>query len=158
MPTLLEAARTKRLGSKLNWHEVYRLLFTQDNLRLVHVACHKKAARLEKTCHVTDFIVHWHLDHLDICRWQTVWRGKQPLSLCSSTCKKDQQISEGSDIQRYLPQHTLLTYHYLCKTAYVLLVVQIWVHMTRSAISYNVCMSQHKTRFWKLHNVELRLT
>ncbi|PVD36666.1 hypothetical protein C0Q70_03652 [Pomacea canaliculata] len=58
MPTLLEAARTKRLGSKLNWHEVYRLLFTQDNLRLVHVACHKKAARLEKTCHVTDFIVH----------------------------------------------------------------------------------------------------
>ena len=57
IPTLLEAARTKPKNAELNWKEAYRLLFTRDNLKLVQVGCHKKAARADKECSVKDFLV-----------------------------------------------------------------------------------------------------
>ncbi|KAL8617232.1 hypothetical protein ACOMHN_065632 [Nucella lapillus] len=57
IPTLLEAARTKPKNAKMNWEEVYRLLFTLENLKLVQVGCHKKAARSDKKCHVKDFLI-----------------------------------------------------------------------------------------------------
>ncbi|XP_059172772.1 DNA fragmentation factor subunit beta-like isoform X2 [Physella acuta] len=45
IPSLIEAAKKKPKGSKLNSDEVYKYLFTRSNLRLVQVGCHKKAAR-----------------------------------------------------------------------------------------------------------------
>ena len=57
IPTLLEAARSKPKYAELNWKEAYRLLFTRDNLKLVQVGCHKKAARSDKECRLKDFWV-----------------------------------------------------------------------------------------------------
>lgn len=45
IPSLIEAAKKKPKGCKLNGEEVYKYLFTRSNLRLVQVGCHKKAAR-----------------------------------------------------------------------------------------------------------------
>ncbi|XP_062594306.1 DNA fragmentation factor subunit beta-like [Saccostrea cucullata] len=45
MPTLIEAARNKQKHQTLNADLLYRLLFTRENLKLVQVGCHKKAAR-----------------------------------------------------------------------------------------------------------------
>jgi DNA fragmentation factor beta subunit len=56
IPTLLEAARSRPRSARLNWREAYRLLFTLDNLKMVQVGCHKKAARADMTCQVKDFI------------------------------------------------------------------------------------------------------
>ncbi|NXU54792.1 DFFB factor, partial [Turnix velox] len=41
VPELVEAVKT-RDGRQVNWEYFYRLLFTVDNLKLVHIACHKK--------------------------------------------------------------------------------------------------------------------
>nr|KAG5685692.1 hypothetical protein BaRGS_027202 [Batillaria attramentaria] len=57
IPTVIEAARTKPKYAELNWQEAYRLLFTKDNLKLVQVGCHKKAARVENTVKTKDFLV-----------------------------------------------------------------------------------------------------
>ncbi|XP_005986103.1 DNA fragmentation factor subunit beta [Latimeria chalumnae] len=40
----LAAAVEGQSGAEVNWEYFYRLLFTKDNLRLVHVACHKKTS------------------------------------------------------------------------------------------------------------------
>lgn len=56
IPTLLECARTKPKSAKLNWKEAYRLLFTLENLKMVQVGCHKKAARADRTCTVGAFL------------------------------------------------------------------------------------------------------
>lgn len=56
IPTLIVAARKKNKSAKINWREAYRLLFTLDNLKMVQIGCHKKAARADKTCRVEDFI------------------------------------------------------------------------------------------------------
>ncbi|KAJ7306574.1 hypothetical protein JRQ81_009939 [Phrynocephalus forsythii] len=42
LPTLAEAVRDSN-GKEVNWEYFYRLLFTVDNLKLVHIVCHKKA-------------------------------------------------------------------------------------------------------------------
>ena len=57
IPTLLEAARSKPKYAEMNWREAYRLLFTLDNLKLVQVGCHKKAARSDNKCSVDSFWV-----------------------------------------------------------------------------------------------------
>eukprot|EP00745_Piridium_sociabile_P023467 TRINITY_DN36607_c0_g1_i1.p1 TRINITY_DN36607_c0_g1~~TRINITY_DN36607_c0_g1_i1.p1 ORF type:complete len:222 (-),score=70.92 TRINITY_DN36607_c0_g1_i1:61-726(-) len=57
IPTLLEAARTKPKYATLDWSEAYRLLFTPDNLKLVQIGCHKKAARTDNKCRVEDFLI-----------------------------------------------------------------------------------------------------
>ncbi|XP_076472664.1 DNA fragmentation factor subunit beta-like [Babylonia areolata] len=57
IPTLLEAARTKPKYAEMDWQEAYRLLFTLDNLKLVQVGCHKKAARAEHKCRAEDFFI-----------------------------------------------------------------------------------------------------
>ncbi|NXI58026.1 DFFB factor, partial [Chloroceryle aenea] len=41
VPELAEAVKT-RDGREVNWEYFYQLLFTVDNLKLVHIACHKK--------------------------------------------------------------------------------------------------------------------
>ncbi|XP_019367175.1 PREDICTED: DNA fragmentation factor subunit beta isoform X3 [Gavialis gangeticus] len=41
IPTLAEAVN-KQDGREVNWEYFYQLLFTMDNLKLVHIACHKK--------------------------------------------------------------------------------------------------------------------
>nr|XP_054503892.1 DNA fragmentation factor subunit beta [Agelaius phoeniceus] len=41
VPELAEAVKT-RDGREVNWEYFYQLLFTLDNLKLVHIACHKK--------------------------------------------------------------------------------------------------------------------
>ncbi|XP_053136878.1 DNA fragmentation factor subunit beta isoform X2 [Hemicordylus capensis] len=43
LPTLAEALKDGK-GREVNWEYFYRLLFTIDNLKLVHIACHKKAS------------------------------------------------------------------------------------------------------------------
>ncbi|XP_066492997.1 DNA fragmentation factor subunit beta isoform X2 [Tiliqua scincoides] len=42
LPTLAEALK-ERDGREVDWEYFYRLLFTVDNLKLVHIACHKKS-------------------------------------------------------------------------------------------------------------------
>ncbi|XP_060115444.1 DNA fragmentation factor subunit beta [Heteronotia binoei] len=42
LPTLAEAVAA-RDRKEVNWEYFYQLLFTVDNLKLVHIACHKKA-------------------------------------------------------------------------------------------------------------------
>ncbi|PKK24140.1 DNA fragmentation factor, 40kDa, beta polypeptide (caspase-activated DNase) [Columba livia] len=41
IPELAEAVKT-RAGREVNWEYFYQLLFTVENLKLVHIACHKK--------------------------------------------------------------------------------------------------------------------
>ncbi|KAM6241102.1 LOW QUALITY PROTEIN: DNA fragmentation factor subunit beta [Porphyrio hochstetteri] len=41
VPELAEAVKT-RDGREVNWEYFYQLLFTMDNLKLVHIACHRK--------------------------------------------------------------------------------------------------------------------
>ncbi|NWX88167.1 DFFB factor, partial [Nothoprocta pentlandii] len=41
VPELAEAVKA-RDGREVNWEYFYQLLFTLDNLKLVHIACHKK--------------------------------------------------------------------------------------------------------------------
>ena len=55
IPTLIEAARKKPKNSELDWSHVYKLLFTRENLKLVQVGCHKKAARSSANCNIDDF-------------------------------------------------------------------------------------------------------
>ncbi|KAJ6656818.1 hypothetical protein lerEdw1_003149 [Lerista edwardsae] len=42
LPTLADALKD-RDGREVDWEYFYRLLFTVDNLKLVHIACHKKS-------------------------------------------------------------------------------------------------------------------
>ncbi|KAH3817843.1 DNA fragmentation factor subunit beta-like [Dreissena polymorpha] len=56
LPTLLQAVKVKQKHEEVHWEHVYKLLFTRDNLKLVQVGCHKKAARTQ-TCDVRDFLV-----------------------------------------------------------------------------------------------------
>lgn len=41
VPALAEAV-TERDGREVAWEYFYSLLFTSENLKLVHIACHKK--------------------------------------------------------------------------------------------------------------------
>lgn len=43
IPTLVEALKKKKSG-ELNLDYFYKLLFTRENLKLVHIVCHKKGA------------------------------------------------------------------------------------------------------------------
>ncbi|XP_052034270.1 DNA fragmentation factor subunit beta [Apodemus sylvaticus] len=63
VPTLAEAIQD---GREVNWEYFYSLLFTAENLKLVHIACHKKTTH-KLQC-----------DHSRIYRPQTGPRRKQP--------------------------------------------------------------------------------
>lgn len=56
IPTLIKAAKQKKKYQEVNWEQVYKLLFTRNNLKLVQVGCHKKAAR-SPTCNYEDFLI-----------------------------------------------------------------------------------------------------
>ena len=48
VPTLVEAVQD---GREVNWEYFYSLLFTVKNLKLVHIACHKKTThKLQCDC------------------------------------------------------------------------------------------------------------
>lgn len=63
VPTLAEVIQE---GREVNWEYFYSLLFTAENLKLVHIACHKK------TTHKLE------CDRSRIYRPQTGSRRKQP--------------------------------------------------------------------------------
>lgn len=63
VPTLAEAIQD---GREVNWEYFYSLLFTAENLKLVHIACHKKTTH-KLQC-----------DRSRIYRPQTGSRRKQP--------------------------------------------------------------------------------
>lgn len=42
VPTLAEATQAQD-GREIAWEYFYSLLFTSENLKLVHIACHKKS-------------------------------------------------------------------------------------------------------------------
>ncbi|XP_073675148.1 DNA fragmentation factor subunit beta [Garra rufa] len=48
MPTLAEALKSNKSGD-INVDYFYKLLFTRENLKLVHIVCHKKGAH-ERSC------------------------------------------------------------------------------------------------------------
>ncbi|CAL1530193.1 unnamed protein product [Lymnaea stagnalis] len=56
IPKLIKAAQNKRKAEDINFDEVYKYLFKRDNLRLVYIGCHKKAAR-EQTISFDQFYV-----------------------------------------------------------------------------------------------------
>lgn len=43
IPALLEALQTRKTAD-INLNYFYQMLFTRENLKLVHIACHKKGA------------------------------------------------------------------------------------------------------------------
>ncbi|XP_059111465.1 DNA fragmentation factor subunit beta isoform X1 [Peromyscus eremicus] len=63
VPTLAEAIQD---GREVNWEYFYSLLFTAENLKLVHIACHKKTTH-KLQC-----------DHSRIYRPQTGFKKKRP--------------------------------------------------------------------------------
>ncbi|CAG5135966.1 unnamed protein product [Candidula unifasciata] len=56
IPALIKAAKKKPKAKALNHEEVYKLLFTRTNLKLVHISCHKKSARALKTVDIKQLI------------------------------------------------------------------------------------------------------
>lgn len=56
IPAYIEAAKNKSKGKQLNHDQLYKLLFTRQNLKLVQVGCHKKAARSSGNCSWEDFV------------------------------------------------------------------------------------------------------
>ncbi|KAL5013179.1 hypothetical protein ScPMuIL_007449 [Solemya velum] len=55
IPGLIEAAKRAPKGKEVDWHFIYSLLFTKKNLKLVQIACHKKAARGTDNIKFKDF-------------------------------------------------------------------------------------------------------
>ncbi|XP_048780692.2 DNA fragmentation factor subunit beta-like [Ostrea edulis] len=55
IPTLIEAARKKQKYQNLNVDLLYKLLFSRENLKLVQIGCHKKAARESGKVKWSDF-------------------------------------------------------------------------------------------------------
>ncbi|XP_037068446.1 DNA fragmentation factor subunit beta-like [Pollicipes pollicipes] len=50
LPTLVETAQSAGPHRRVNSDYFYRLLFTTENLRLVHVVCHDKGSHDRFTC------------------------------------------------------------------------------------------------------------
>ncbi|GFR83688.1 DNAation factor subunit beta [Elysia marginata] len=57
VPAVIQAAQAVPKGKQLGGSELYRLLFTRENLKLVQIGCHKKAARLEHTVDPQSFYI-----------------------------------------------------------------------------------------------------
>ncbi|CAG2189098.1 DNA fragmentation factor subunit beta-like [Mytilus galloprovincialis] len=57
IPCLIEASKNLPKGKELNTDLLYKLLFTTDNLKLVQIGCHKKAARPSGNITWKDFCV-----------------------------------------------------------------------------------------------------
>ncbi|KAK2489603.1 hypothetical protein MC885_012293 [Smutsia gigantea] len=65
VPTLAEAVKEQG-GGEVDWEYFYSLLFTSENLKLVHIACHKKTAH------------RLHCDPNRIYKPCTKWKRKWP--------------------------------------------------------------------------------
>ena len=57
VPSLVNAVQTKKRGKKLNIDYFYQMLFTRDNLRLVHIVCHDKTEHSTKKCDNKKFYI-----------------------------------------------------------------------------------------------------
>lgn len=57
IPCLIEASKNLPKGKELNGELLYKLLFSKDNLKLVQIGCHKKAARTSGNISWNDFCV-----------------------------------------------------------------------------------------------------
>ena len=55
LPSLLEAVQRMNKKQKLNVEYFYNLLFTRENLRLVHIVCHDKQEHLSMKCDAKKF-------------------------------------------------------------------------------------------------------
>ena len=52
---LLQAVKNKKKSQKLNTKYFYTLLFTRDNLKLVHIVCHDKQEHSSMKCEKKKF-------------------------------------------------------------------------------------------------------
>lgn len=57
LPSLVKATVARSGGNKVNWRYFYSLLFTRNNLRLVHIACHDKSEHTSYKCDDKQFYV-----------------------------------------------------------------------------------------------------
>ena len=58
VPCLIEAVNSERAAKTVNADYFYGLLFTRDNLKLVHIVCHDKSEHKEKKCDVQRIYVN----------------------------------------------------------------------------------------------------
>ncbi|KAI0224771.1 DNA fragmentation factor subunit beta [Lamellibrachia satsuma] len=57
LPSLVQATLERPGGSEVNWRYFYSMLFTRDNLRLVHIVCHDKSEHVSYKCEEERFYV-----------------------------------------------------------------------------------------------------
>ncbi|XP_077998142.1 DNA fragmentation factor subunit beta-like [Glandiceps talaboti] len=55
IPSIVKAVENIPKGKDINWIYFYQLLFTTENLKLVHIACHKKETHDGKQCNTKLF-------------------------------------------------------------------------------------------------------
>ena len=55
VPALVKAVKAKKKNKDINTKYFYNLLFTRDNLKLVHIVCHDKQEHLEKICNTQEY-------------------------------------------------------------------------------------------------------
>ena len=58
VPALVQAVQGRRRGQNVNRRYFYSLLFTRDNLRLVHIVCHDKQEHSSMVCDSQQFYVN----------------------------------------------------------------------------------------------------
>ncbi len=52
MPTMIKAVQGCPKNKEVNVSYFYKLLFTRDNLKLVHIVCHDKQEHSSKKCNL----------------------------------------------------------------------------------------------------------
>ncbi|KAK2189455.1 hypothetical protein NP493_106g04036 [Ridgeia piscesae] len=57
LPSLVKATVARHEGHEVNWRYFYSMLFTRENLRLVHIVCHDKSEHADYKCDNTKFYV-----------------------------------------------------------------------------------------------------
>ncbi|XP_006812033.1 DNA fragmentation factor subunit beta-like [Saccoglossus kowalevskii] len=57
LPSIIKAVRSIPRGKEINWEYFYELLFTTKNLKLVHIACHKKGSHEGHSCNPKKFYI-----------------------------------------------------------------------------------------------------
>lgn len=57
-PAMIRAAEECPKGSQLNWKYFFNLLFTRENLKLVHIGCHVKGEHQGFQCQSRYFYVN----------------------------------------------------------------------------------------------------
>ncbi|XP_070615116.1 DNA fragmentation factor subunit beta [Erythrolamprus reginae] len=94
LPTLVEAVKDCN-GKKIDWEYFYQLLFTRENLKLVHIVCHKKTV------------------HNLVCNPQKIYhkqkagrKNKHPVQLSKMKKKTSAKLSKNEDNKPPTPPPT----------------------------------------------------